>query len=93
METYAERMKERMYELHINDIIYCNTAFIEELGYDYDLIPGEAIYIFQIKEERSIDKVAKVIKVFTEKKYPNKKWWQFWLKQEEKVTGYHIIIV
>jgi len=91
---YAEKTKERIHGLHKNDIIYCNTAFIEELGYYYELKLGELIFLHtkynNILEE---GKPLRVVRIFKEKKYLNKKWWQFWLKQEETVTGYHLEVI
>ena len=80
-----EITRPRLYELHSGDVLYCNTKFIEKLGHDYNLILGENIYIINCI-------TAKVVKVFKEKN-PNKKWWQFWIKQEEIVTGYHLEII
>lgn len=79
----------RLYELHSGDVIYCNTLFINDLGYDHDLTLGTHIYIDSIGN----NPIARVTKVFKEKKYPNKKWWQFWIKQEEYVTGYYLEIM
>ena len=36
---------------------------------------------------------TKVTKRYTHKKYPNKRWWQFWIKQEEYVDGYKLLIL
>ena len=85
---------QRGYELHSGDILYCNTEWMKEAGYYYELSPGETIYVHtknnNIREEGT---AFRVTEVFKNKKYPNKKWWQFWLRQEEIVTGYHLMFI
>ena len=76
----------RLYKVHNGYVLYCNKEWVQELGYDYDLLLGECIYV-------NGNITAKVIKVFRDKKYPNKRWWQFWIKQKEIVTGYHIMFI
>ena len=84
----------RAHELHKEDVLYCNIKFMEEQRYYYELLLGQTIY-FHTKDNNIREEgiAARVTKVFKEKKYPNKKWWQFWLKQEETVTGYHLMVV
>ena len=90
----TDHIRHRAYELHKGDVIYGNTEFMKEHKYYYELLLGQTIYLHtkdnNIREEGI---AVKVTKVFKEKKYPNKKWWQFWLKQEETVTGYHLMVL
>ena len=87
-------MKERVYEARSGDVLYCNTKFIEELGHPYELKLGWTLDIYE-KDGAMVTKgvIAKVIEIHSKKKYPNKKWWQFWLKQEEYVDGYNLMIL
>lgn len=88
----SERMKERLYEIHSGDVLYCNVEFIKELGYPYELELGQTIYIYS--EHNSIAKSDLLVtEVHKTKKYPNKKWWQFWLKQEEYINGYSLTVL
>lgn len=75
----------RVYELHKQDVLYCNVEFMKEQKYYQELLLGQIVYLNGVS--------AKVIKVFKEKKYPNKKWWQFWIKQEEIITGYNLMVI
>lgn len=75
----------RAYQLHSGDVLYCNVVMIKTLGYDYELKLNENIFMSGMQ--------AKVSERYTHKKYPNKKWWQFWLKQEEYVDGYNLLIL
>lgn len=75
----------RAYAPKSGDQIYFNVAAVKQLGYDYELSIGEDIYLMDIP--------AKAIERKTHKKYPNKKWWQFWLKQEEYVDGYVLLVL
>ena len=84
----------RAYQLHSGDELYCDVNFIKCLGYYYELELGQTISIYP--EHNSIIAkgiAAKISKKYTHKKYPNKKWWQFWLKQEEYVDGYILTIL
>ena len=84
----------RVHQLHSGDVLYCNIEFMNYLGYPYELALGQNVYIYP--EHNSIiakSITAKVTKVHKHKKYPNKKWWQFWLKQEEYVEGYNLMIL
>ena len=84
----------RAYELHRGDVLYCNTEWLKENGYYYELTLGEVIHIHQKPNSILNDGVEfRVVYAFKEKKYPNKKWWQFCIKQEEEVTGYHLEVV
>lgn len=86
-------MMHRAIELHKGDVLYCNTKFMEEYGYYYELMPGEIIYIHSSPNSILNEGIMfRVVKIFKEKS-PNKKWWQFWIKQTEKVTGYHIEVM
>lgn len=85
-EQYDKRIKERLYEMHSGDILYCNIKFIEELGHPYELELGQSFGICK-------KGVVKVVNIHKTKKYPNKKWWQFWLKQEEYIDGYNLMIL
>ena len=75
----------RAYELHKGDVLYCNHEFMKEFRCYNDLLLLQEVNLNGI--------AARVVKVIKNKKYPNKKWWQFWLKQEEYVTGYHLEII
>lgn len=90
----SKRMESRIYEAHRGDVLYCNIKFIEELGHPYELKLGQTLDIYK-KENGMVTNgvVAEVIKVHSKKKYPNKKWWQFWLKQEEYIDGYNLMIL
>ena len=84
----------RLYEVHNGDVLYCNTEWMEKFGYYYELTLGQTIYLHSENNnilEKGIE--VQITKVFKDKKYPNKKWWQFWIKQEETVTGYHLMII
>lgn len=83
--SFAQGGGSRAYELKRGDEIYFNIAAIKQFGYNYELSIGEDIYLMELP--------AKVIKRKTRKKYPNKKWWQFWLKQEEYIDGYILMIL
>ena len=84
----------RAYKLCSGDVLYCNKEFMEQQRYHYNLNVGDIVYLYPKKNNILEDGVkARVAQVFTEKKYPNKKWWQFWIKQEEYVTGYHLMII
>lgn len=90
----SEIMEGRLYEMHNGDVLYCNVEFVRELRYPYELELGQTIHIYP--EHNSI--IAKgidllVTEVHKKKKYPNKKWWQFWLKQEEDITGYNLTVL
>lgn len=75
----------RAYQLHSGDEIYMNVAAVKTLGYGYELKLSENIFISGMQ--------AMVVKRYTHKKYPNKKWWQFWLKQEEYIDGYNLMVL
>lgn len=75
----------RAYQLYSGDEIYMNVTAVKTLGYDYELKLGENIFISGMK--------AMIVKRCTHKKYPNKKWWQIWLKQEEYIDGYILMIL
>lgn len=81
----GELSEYRAYQLHSGDVLYFNVIAIKELGYDYKLKLGEDICIGNLS--------AKITKIYGKKKYPNKKWWQFWLKQEEYVEGYNLMVL
>lgn len=81
----AEIQKERLCEVNSGDIVYCNSEFMKEFGYYQDLLLGQKVNLNGA--------TSQVVKVFKEKKYPNKKWWQFWIKQEEYVTGYYLMVI
>jgi hypothetical protein len=93
-EELEKLTKQRLYKLCSGDVLYCNKEFMEEQHYHYDLSIGDFVYLYP-KENSILENGVKAIvtKVFTDKKYPNKKWWQFWIKQEEYITGYHLMIV
>lgn len=84
----------RVYQLHRGDELYYNVEFIKELGHPYTLELGQTLNIYK-KSNGMVTKgiVAKVSEVHTHKKYPNKKWWQFWLKQEEYIDGYNLMVL
>lgn len=84
----------RAYQLQSGDEVFCNVKCIESLGYYYELNLGQIISMYP-KSDNIIAKSMKamVVQRCTHKKYPNKKWWQFWLKQEEYVDGYILIIL
>ena len=84
----------RAYQLQSGDEVFCNVEWLECLGYYYELNLGQIIRIYP-KPDNIIAKgmQAIVAKRYTHKKYPNKKWWQFWLKQEEYVDGYNLMIL
>lgn len=88
------RMKEMIYKAYSGDVLYCNAKFIEELGHPYKLKLGQTLDIYE-KDGAMVTKgvVAKVVEVHKIKKYPNKKWWQFWLKQEEYIDGYNLMVL
>lgn len=96
MKDYAKAMesKVRVYEFHLGDVLYFSVELMKKLGYYYELNAGDPVYIYpennSIREDGTMLRVSKV---FKEKKYPNKKWWQFWIKQEETVIGYHLMVV
>ena len=83
-----ESLDWRLYELHSGDVFYCNVDAIKELGYDYDLILGDVVYLGSVITDPS----ARVVKVIKNNKH-TKKWWQFWIKQQEKVTGYNLMVI
>jgi len=74
----------RVTQLYSGDELYLNVAMMKDLGFERELQLGETVS-FPIK--------VQVTKRYTHKKYPNKKWWQFWLKQEEYVDGYNLMIM
>jgi len=88
----------RLYQLNKDDVIFIDTIGMERLGYTRKLVPGDrvhfnrhlcrAYYTIDLKNVSAI-----VTKVYKHKKYPNKKWWQFWLKQEEYTDGYNLMIL
>ena len=104
--TYKIKQETRVYQLNAGDILYCNQETINKLiGYECKLKWNDEVYI---KENKMILPVlisgynnftnsnsakAKVVEVHKTKKYPNKKWWQFWLKQEEYIDGYNLMIL
>ena len=79
-EFKREKSVVRCVALHKGDIIYFNKEAMKELGYYYDLLPGEVVLLNNLKEFR-------VVEIFKTKK----KWWQFWKKV--KVTGYHLEVL
>ncbi len=99
VKDYAKYMEQRVraYELHSGDVIYCNVDAMKKKKLDEHYIYygsrklGDHIALYF--QEHDVAFSVKVVDVFKEKKYPNKKWWQFWIKQEETVTGYHLMVV
>lgn len=95
IESINKRMKEQIYKAHSDDIFYCDTMFVEKyLGYPYELELGQVIYIYP--ENNSIiakSTAVEVTKIHKTNKYPNKKWWQFWVKKEECVEGYTLMVL
>lgn len=84
----------RAYRLCKGDVLYFNTAMMQTIGYSYELELGQKIRLYP--EPNSI--IAKgIVLLVTEvhkiKKYPNKKWWQFWLKQETYIKGYNLEVL
>jgi hypothetical protein len=77
--------KARAYELHSGDVIYCDVIAMKSSGYDHKMKLGEHICIGSL--------CAYVTQIYKHKKYPNKKWWQFWLNQEEYIDGYNLMIL
>jgi hypothetical protein len=85
IESYkGESTETRACRLWTGDEIYLNTKAMKDLGFQCELDLGETI---------TLPFKAQVTKRYTHKKYPNKKWWQFWLKQEEYVDGYNLMIM
>ena len=80
----GEPLQCRAYQLCSGDEIYLNVASVKELGFERELQVGENI---------SVPLQVLVTKRYTHKKYPNKRWWQFWIKQEEYVDGYNLLIL
>ena len=89
----SEHKNNRICELHSGDVIYCNTKFMEKQSYYYELILGDIIHLHSNKDNILEEGIAsRVINVF-KKKTPDKKWWQFWIKQKEYVMGYNLEII
>ena len=101
MKDYAKEQETRLraHKLHSGDVIYCNVEAMKELDENYmyyDMHYGGrklGDHIALYFKEHDVAFSMKVIEVFKEKKYPNKKWWHFWLKQEETVTGYNLMVL
>ena len=99
MKDYAKAMELRVCELHSGDVIYCNVEAMKKLDENYiyyDIRYGGrklGDHIALYFQEYDVAFSMEVVEVFKEKKYPNKKWWQFWLKQEETVTGYNLMVI
>lgn len=97
MELYyniKEMTRPRLHELRSGDELYCNTKFMEEQKYYYELNLGDIIYIHSCRNNILEEGVAaRVIKVEKERTNSDKKWWQFWIKHQEYVTGYNLMIV
>ncbi len=81
-------------ELNKGDVIYCYPEFMTVLthGNSYKLEVGQTIYPDD-DSLRENGAAFMIIGIDKEKKYPTKKWWQFWLKQEENAIGYKLIVV
>ena len=84
----------RACRLYRGDVVYFNAEMMKAIGYNYELELGQKIRLYP--EQNSI--IAKgisllVTEVHKTKKYPNKKWWQFWLKQETYVKGYNLEVL
>lgn len=84
----------RAYKLNSGDELYFDTVAVKNLGYEYELTLGQTICIYP--ENNSI--IAKGIRLKVKeicctKKYPNKKWWQFWIKQEKYINGYILMVL
>lgn len=75
----------RAYKLQSGDMIYLSIVALQELGYDSNLQLGDNIVIGELH--------AHAMKRKYHEKYPDKKWWQFWLKQEEYTDGYTFLIL
>ena len=84
----------RAYRLCSGDEVYFNTAMTEKIGYHYELELGQKIKLYP--DNNSIIETGitlLVTEVHKTKKYPNKKWWQFWLKQKEYIDGYNLTVI
>ena len=92
-EKINEGRRARILRLSQGDILYFNVPWIESIGCQYELKLGQIIDIVREGDLSDVKGKAKVVKIFKAKKYPNKKWWQFWLKQEEYIGGYNLMIL
>ena len=106
IKEITKRAEIRTYKLNAGDIMYCDQIAINKLvGYECRLKVNDEVYI---KEGQMILPVfivggsdyinsnnvrAKITRVKKTKKYPEKKWWQIWLKQEEHIEGYYLMIM
>ena len=73
----SSKFGHRAYELHKGDVLYCNVAFIKEMGYSSQLELGQ-----------HLNNGLKVVKEI--RKENKKRWWQFWIKKYGEITGYHL---
>lgn len=85
MPSYIEDIPYRVVELHSGDVLYFNIEAIKTLGIDKTLKAGENIDINDDLSMKVMDVITKVIQ--------DKKWWQFWRKKKEEVTGYNLMVI
>lgn len=85
MPGWTEDKIYRTVQLHSGDVLSFNIEAVKTLGIERTLKLGENI---EINEDLTM-MVTYVIK----KTIQDKKWWQFWLKKQEEVTGYHLMVI
>ena len=90
----SDTSKCRAYRLNHGDIVYFNKTMMNTIGYPYELELGQKIRLYPEQNNIIAPSTVLLIKdIHRTKKYPNKKWWQFWLKQETYIEGYDLEVL